>query len=269
MQLDDSHYEAFMEQGYVVVEGFYPEEKRARIAALLRRIMPPWEEIRENPPEGGLLKDDFPYEEQYFNHLILDPDLVGFVRRVLDTEKIHFRYAHNWTRYPNGPKDNRMHRDNGNNSLLPPCGDVRYGQISSWYFPEDVPEDQAPMMVIPKKFGDDAGKGVMLAVPGGTQMIFNTYLWHSATPFMGSEGQRYSVTRIYGRADHYWEGVRSYTNLASVEHFREFIGSISAEQRELFRFPPAGHSYYDTETLAALEEHYPGWGAGGEYTEAG
>ena len=73
------------------------------------------------------------------------------------------------------------------------------------------------------------------------------------------------MTRIYGRADHYWEGVSSYTNLVSVEHFREFIGSISAEQRELFRFPPAGHSYYDAETLAALEEQYPGWNAGGEY----
>ena len=73
------------------------------------------------------------------------------------------------------------------------------------------------MMVIPKKFGDDAGKGVLLAVPGGTQMIFNTYLWHSATPFRASEGQRYSVTRIYDRADHYWEGVRHYTNLESVE----------------------------------------------------
>ena len=108
----------------------------------------------------------------------------------------------------------------------------------------------------------------MLAVPGNTQMIFNTYLWHSATPFMGSEGQRYSVTRIYGRADHYWEGVRSYTNLGSVEHFREFIGSISAEQRELFRFHQRAF-VLQRETLAVLEEHYPGWNAGGEYTEAG
>ena len=159
MRLDDSHFEAFMEQGYAVVEGFYPEEKRARIAALLRRIMPPWEELREDPPEGGLLRDDFPYEEQYFNHLVLDPDLIGFVRRVLDTEEIHFRYAHNWTRYPNGPRENPLHRDNGNNSLLPPCRDVRYGQVSTWYFPEDVPEDRAPMMVIPKEFGDDTGQG--------------------------------------------------------------------------------------------------------------
>ena len=83
---------------------------------------------------------------------------------------------------------------------------------------------------------------------------------------MGSEGQRYSVIRIYGRADHYWEGVRSYTNLGSVAQFREFIGSISAEQGEMFRFPPARHWYYNAETLAAQEEHYPGWGAGGEYT---
>ena len=88
-------------------------------------------------------------------------------------------------------------------------------------------------------------------------------------PFRGSEGQRYSVTRIYGRPDHYWEGVRSYTNLASVEHFREFIGSISAEQRELFRFPLAGDSYYNAVTLGGAGGALPGWnargGGGGEY----
>ena len=53
MQLDDSHYEAFMEQGYVMVEGFYPEEMRARIAALLRRIMPPWRRFERTRPRGA------------------------------------------------------------------------------------------------------------------------------------------------------------------------------------------------------------------------
>ena len=121
------------------------------------------------------------------------------------------------------------------------------------------------MMVIPKKYGDDISKGIKLSVSGGTQMIFNTFLWHTATPFEASEGQRYSLTRIYGRADHYWEGVSNYTNLASNKSFRTFIGGITSKQRELFRFPPAGHSYYNSDTLAALEHQYPGWNARKEY----
>jgi len=265
MQLTDDHYRDFLEQGYVVIENFYLEEKRALIATTLRKILPPWEEVKDDPPDD-VLNDSFPYEEQLFNQLILDPDLIAFVRRVLDTEAVHFRYAHNWARYPNpAVKEPHLHFDNGNNSLLPVCDDIRYGQISSWYFPEAVPEDHAPMMVIPKQYGDDVSKGIPLTVPAGTQMIFNTFLWHAATYFNGSEGQRYSVTRIYGRADHYWEGVSSYTNLGKREQFVKFIGSISAKDRELFRFPPAGHLFYNRDTLAGLEERYPGWNARGEY----
>tara|TARA_B100000686_G_scaffold251804_1_gene262332 strand:- start:133 stop:951 length:819 start_codon:yes stop_codon:yes gene_type:complete len=265
MQLQDKHYTEFLEQGYTVVENFYPEKTRTRIATELRKKMPPWEEIKDDPPESGMLRDIFPYENQFFNELTVDPDLITFVQRILGTQHIHFRYAHNWTRYPNGPKEHRLHRDNGNNSLLPPCDNVYYGQISSWYFPEDVPEDHAPMMVIPKENGDDVAKAVSLEVQAGTQMIFNTFLWHSASEFKGNAGQRYSVTRIYGRADHYWEGVSHYTNKGSNKSFQQFIGSLTAKQRELFRFPPAKHPYYTRETLEALEKHYPGWNSNEEY----
>jgi hypothetical protein len=47
-----------------------------------------------------------------------------------------------------------------------------------------------------------------------------------------------------------------------------FIGGLGARDRELFRFPPAGHPYYTAQTLQALEEQYPGWNRSGEYTPA-
>ena len=265
MKMTADHHNTFMDQGYVVVEDFYPEEKRAAIAAALRKQLLPYEELDEDPP-GSILTAEFPYGEQFFNQLTFDEDIVDFARRILYTDEVHFRYAHNWARYPN-PVDTslQLHVDNGNNSLLPPCDDVRYGQMSTWYFPEAVGEDQAPMLVIPKEHGDDLSKGIHLAVSANTQMVFNTFLWHTATAYTASSGQRYSVTRIYGRADHFWEGVRSYTNMASRPAFRAFIGSISAKERELYRFPPAGHAYYTEATLAVLEEQYPGWNAGGEY----
>ena len=37
MKLTDKHLETFHAQGFVVVESFYPEEKRARIAAAIRQ----------------------------------------------------------------------------------------------------------------------------------------------------------------------------------------------------------------------------------------
>ena len=33
MKLTDDHFQTFVEQGFVVVEDFYPEERRAQIAA--------------------------------------------------------------------------------------------------------------------------------------------------------------------------------------------------------------------------------------------
>ena len=267
MRLADDHLKTYEEQGFVVVENYYEEEERARIAAALRELIPPWEEVKDDPPERNRLDDAFPYEEQLFNKLIVDWDLIDFVQRALDTDDIHFRFAHNWARYPQPPaSEPDLHVDNGNNSLLPRCDNKRYAQISSWYFPEEVGEDQAPMRIIPKPHGQDLTEKVLLIVPAGTLMIFNTHLWHSATVFKGKEGQRYSITRIYGRADHYWEGVSSYTNQARNEHFALFIGSLTAREREFFRFPPAGHSYYNSQTLARLEEQYPGWNARGEYT---
>ena len=266
MKLSDDHLRTFEEQGFVVVEDFYPEEKRARIVAALRKTLPTWEVVKDQPPESGMLTDDFPYSEMLFNELTLDPHLIDFVQRALETEAIHFRYAHNWVKYPGSTAFPLLHIDNGNNSLLPPCDDKRYGQISCWYFPEEVRAEHAPMLVVPKPFGKDLSKSVSLDVPAGTQMIFNTYLWHSATAFEGKDMQRYSVTRIYGRADHYWEGVSSFTNLGRNEHFRQFIGKLTAREREFFRFPPAGHPYYTDKTLVLLEEQYPGWNANGEYT---
>ena len=189
MKLTDAHLDAFHQQGYVTVENFYPEEKRAAIAAAIRQQLPPFARLQGDPPDKT--GTDFPYEDMFFNQLILDQDLIDFVARVLGTPDIHFRYAHNWARYPDpsGSEPN-LHIDNGNNSLLPANADNRYGQVSTWYFPEAVPADQAPMRIIPAPHGHDLDKSQYLTVPAGTIMIFNTHIWHSATLFTGKAGQR-------------------------------------------------------------------------------
>ena len=268
MILSDEHLTHFEEQGYVVVEEFYPEELRAQISEAIRESHPPWEFYKDKPKDEKpyfQVSKDFPYEHDIFNKLTVCPDLIDFAQRILGTKDIHLRYAHNWAKYPlNEERKSKVHVDNGNCSQLP-RGGQEFGQMHTWYFPDGVTEDEAPMFVVPKPYGRDVSKKISLVVPPGTMGIFSAHFWNSATDFKGTEGQRYSVSRLYGRADHYWEGLGSYVNLGNNDRYRKFIGTLTAKEREIFKFPPAGHPYYTLETLAMLEEQYPGWNAGDEY----
>ena len=85
MQLGDGHLDIFHEQGYVCVEDFYPEEKRAEIAAEVRKQLPTWEEIKDVEPDRARGDADFPYEEMFFNHLGIVPILVETAQAPLAT----------------------------------------------------------------------------------------------------------------------------------------------------------------------------------------
>ena len=93
MQLGDGHLDIFHEQGYVCVEDFYPEEKRAEIAAEVRKQLPTWEEIKDVEPDRARGDADFPYEEMFFNHLGIVPILVETAQAPLATlvREVFFR----------------------------------------------------------------------------------------------------------------------------------------------------------------------------------
>lgn len=102
----------------------------------------------------------------------------------------------------------------------------------------------------------------------GETLCISPPTWHSASDYTREDGQHYTWGFAFGHGDHAWKGVCHYTNLGHNANFRKFISGLSAKDRELFRFPPAGHPYYTAQTLAALEEHYSGWNAGNEYASA-
>ena len=205
----------------------------------------------------------------------MDEEGIAFARQWLKTDAIHARVGCLIARYPGhtgggtGHDDSGLHIDNGNNSLLPQSEDLReFGQIGFWVHLEDVAEDQAPLRLIPKKYGRDMTHCVPLVCKGGTLCIFTNFSWHSASAYTRADGQRFTWGFSFGRADHYWEGFRHYTHLGKgAPVFQEFIGGLTAAQRELWRFPPAGHPYYTEQTLALLEEQYPGWNSD-EYRRA-
>lgn len=268
IKLTDAHFETLVEKGYVIIHRFLPEAQCTEMAAAVRRLLPPWEEIKDRGQEPPQDHAYFPYPEPCLNRAIINPEAIRFARRWLETGHIHYRPGLALVRYPgfNGGRDTG-HIDNGNNTLLPPTeSDHTHAQLNFWFYLEDVAADQAPTLFVAHEDSGDLSKAEAMVAPAGSVCIFHNYTWHASSDYTRREGQRYVWKFAFGRADHYWEGVAHYTHVANDQHFRAFIGSITAEERELFRFPPAGHPYYTEQTLAALEVQYPGWNQRNEYT---
>ena len=268
----DAQLDELLAKGYLIVPDYYSGDQLAEMQAAQRRVLPTWEEVKEDPPPGRATLTEFPPAEMALLRAIVDHDAWEFARKFLKTEQIHYRAGCMIARYPGfkGPgvdsDPSNLHIDNGNNSLLPQSESAReFGQIGFWVHLEDVDADQAPLRLLAKEHGRDTSKYEPLVCKGGTVCIFNNYTLHSASDYLREDGQRFTWGFGLGRADHYWEGFRHYTDKGRNPTFSKFIGTLTAAEREVFRFPPAGHPYYTPQTLQALEEQYPGWNARGEY----
>jgi ectoine hydroxylase-related dioxygenase (phytanoyl-CoA dioxygenase family) len=276
-RLTDNHIEELDREGFIVVPDFISGQRLAQLQAAQRRVLPTWEEVQASPPQdqsGSSRLICFPHEEIELYKATMDEEGIDFARKWLKTEAIHMRVGCLIARYPGhmaggtGSDDSNLHIDNGNNSLLPMSENHReFGQIGFWIHLEDVEEDQAPLRLIPKKHGRDISKSVSLVCKAGTLCVFTNFSQHSASTYTRADGQRFTFGYSFGRADHYWEGFKHYTHLGKgAPVWQSFIGGLTAEQREFWRFPPAGHAYYTEQTLALLEEQYPGWNSD-EYRE--
>ncbi|MCJ8329849.1 MAG: hypothetical protein HRT89_20970 [Lentisphaeria bacterium] len=268
IKFTDDHLQMFREQGYTILYDALSDDACLEIGTELRKLLPPWDELKADPPEQRSDGVPFPYPSLALNRFLVNPGLMAFIKRILDNEHVHYRGGNSIVRYPGETlgTDQGWHIDNVNNSLLPPSDDKRYGQVVMWYWPEAVRADQGPFRLIPEPHGQDSSKQVMLDLPANSIALFHNYLWHTATDFTGPEGQRYSHAGIYGLADFYWEGLMNYTDKGNKKDFKELISSLTAREREYFRFPAPGHPYYTEKTLALLEEQYTGWNASGDYS---
>jgi len=265
-KITDQQFEQLLEDGFLILPEFIPQDELVALQAAQRRCLKPWDQVKHDPPKGCTTLIPYPYPDLRLNQLYLHPELIRLGRRFLKTDHVHVRVGYTLVRYPGFVTEDKGHIDNGNNSLLPMTESAReFGQLGFWIHLEEVGLDQAPLRLVRKRDGKDMSKAVPVVCKPGTIAIFNNYTWHSASSYERADGQRYTWGFALGRADHYFEGLVHYTAIGRNPMFREMIGSLTAEERTLFRFPPPNHPYYTKQTLAALEEQYPGWNARGEY----
>lgn len=272
--LTDSHLNQLIGQGYLILEEVFDEDICRKGLEEMEKVLKPWTEVKDDPPEELSTFTTWPSRSLWLNRFVITNDvMVDFAQRYLQTEHIQLRTGTPFVRYPGCVSftevthgRDSIHIDNVNNSLLPECDDHIFGQVQFWSHLQDVGPEQAPLLLWPNSDHERKyEEAVKLSVPAGSLGIFTNYTYHSASPFSATEGQRYIWGGQFGRADHYWEGFKHYTDKAMDPHFQELVSSLTPRQREMLRFPPAGHRYYTKASLTKLEGRYPGFDATGEY----
>jgi len=264
--LTDAHFEELLENGYLVLPRYIRGQELRDLQAAQRRVLKTWEQVKEKPPADGSAFVVYPYPDLRMSQLYMHPELIKFAKRFLKTPDVFARVGYMLTRYPGFKSGDPGHIDTGNNSLLPMTEtDREYGQIGFWIHLDEVKAGEAPLMLGKTCNGRDTSKCEPLICPEGTIAIFTNYTWHASSPFTAKEGQRFVWGWGMGRADHYFEGLVHYTAMGQDPIFKQVVSALTPEERTYFRFPPPNHYYYTRQTLAALEEQYPGWNASGAY----
>lgn len=135
----DTQLDELLAKGYLIVPDYYSGEQLVEMQAAQRRVLPTWEEVKDDPPTGRAILTEFPPAEMALLRGIVDHHAWKFARKFLKTEHIHFRAGCMIARYPGfkGPgvdsDPSNLHIDNGNNSLLPQSESAReFGQLGFW-----------------------------------------------------------------------------------------------------------------------------------------
>lgn len=264
--ISDAQFDQFIEDGFLILPEFIRGEELKELQAAQRRVLKPWDEVKNDPPKDGTAMIPYPFPDARMTRLYLHPELIRIGQRFLKTDDVFVRTGNMLARYPGFVSGDTGHIDNGNNSLLPPSESHReFSQPNFWIHLEGVTADQAPLLLIKNKDKRDLSKAVPLVCPPGTVCAFHKYTWHASSTFKGKEGHRFTWGFGLGRADHIWEGLIHYTALGQTPAFQQAVCQMSVRERCLFKFPKPNHPYYTKQTLDALEAQYPGFNASGKY----
>ena len=59
----DAQLDELLAKGYLIVPDYYSGEQLAEMQAAQRRVLPTWEEVKDDPPPGSAILTEFPPAE--------------------------------------------------------------------------------------------------------------------------------------------------------------------------------------------------------------
>ncbi|SEK51971.1 phytanoyl-CoA dioxygenase family protein [Streptacidiphilus jiangxiensis] len=294
MDLDDAR-SAWRTHGYVVLPGFLSASALAPALQELEQVHPTPDGFhdRTDPRSERYQGDEFagiasfPFASAELSLLAVHDRLVELAQCLLQDEHVRIYGAECWAKFTGAADyDQPLHRDYLNHTLLTPALDTTHQQVEMFVYLLDVPEELGPPHLVSTQHtrhlpakpnwyprtdtgGDPTGvvapqgspelyaAEVSAAGPAGTVVAFHPGTFHRGTELRAPRGTRYSMQVCYRPAAVEW-GQR--TGWASSSHeagWYRFVGRATPRQLALFGFPPPGHTYWTSGSLAAAAQRYP------------
>jgi ectoine hydroxylase-related dioxygenase (phytanoyl-CoA dioxygenase family) len=278
MRISDEHVAHWRRHGYVVVPDLLTEAEVAATLANARRYFPTDAEYRAAPerhPNVGGWRE-LPFVGDALNDLATHPELVSFAERVIGTNEILVTQAILWGKYA-GVDDHEqsLHADFANNTLVHPRDEGPFTQTGTIIYLSDVTDELGPTCVVSKEHTREPSslvprvrtrdqfpflyeREVAVTVGAGAALLYSMSTFHRGSGFRAATGARFTFHVVFRAKESHWMGWSAWARAGLDPSLQRFIERGTPRQRELLGFPPAGHPYWNEETLAGVAARYPG-----------
>ena len=103
---------------------------------------------------------------------------------------------------------------------------------------------------------------VVAAGPAGTVVAYTNRTFHRGTQLTSPRGARYTLHINFRPAQSEWQSRHSWLRQANSAGWQAFVERASPRQLALFGWPPPDHPYWTAETIAGINQRYPGLDVG-------
>ncbi|MDB5297544.1 MAG: hypothetical protein JWO31_3527, partial [Phycisphaerales bacterium] len=285
-RITDAHLAHLDLHGFVLVPGFLTLAELAAARSNVFRYFPPARDLWAAPERYPHVFDDpahlqieFPFAGGALNDLATHPELIRFVERALGTPDVLLTQAALWAKYAGtGDFGQEMHLDYQGNTLVVPRDDGDFRQVNMILYHTDVTPDLGPTCVVSRTKTRDLGvwppfrprkrwpklyaAEKPIVAPAGSLLIFQMGTFHRASDMTAEPGAaagdvRFTQHLVWRAAAHAFAGYHLWSRLGERDELERFIERTTPRQREVLGFPPAGHPYWNAETLAGVAARYP------------
>lgn len=281
VHLGEEHDAHFWQHGYVVVENFLTTHELEAAVYNFLHYFPSAEEFARYPSRFDWLRSgpfaghrEGPFTGDALNDLATHEEIVFFAERAIGTRELMLTQNNVWAKYARATDyEQALHLDYRNHTLTVPSDDPRYQQVEVFIYLTDVKVDLGPTYVVSwehtrhlpvepatRTREDDPAlyeREVPVVVPAGSLLAYTPSTWHRGSAIRAASGARFIHGFAYRAAGFQWMGYRSWPFHGGRPEMDWFIERATPRQRELLGFPPAGHEFWNRETLAALALRYP------------
>ncbi len=292
---------AWQADGFVVLPGFLPAGELAPAVAELGVMFPSADgfHARTDPRHTRYRGDEFagidsfPFASAEISLLAVHDRLIGLAETLLAGTDIRISSAEAWAKYTGAADyDQALHRDYLNHTVLVPGTAPACRQLEMFVYLADVPDELGPPHLVsrtrtaglpakpnwyPRADGSDSEGGfvserghpdlytaeVSAAGPAGTVVAFQPGTFHRGTALTAPRAARYTMHLCYRPAEAEWGHRHAWADRSHDPAWYRFVSRATLRQLQLFGFPPPGHPFWTTATVAGMELRYPGrdWSA--------